>query len=33
MRRAGVRKVPFTRELYIDADDFAEVTRLRSSSA
>ena len=22
---AGVRKVPFTRELYIDADDFAEV--------
>lgn len=23
--KAGVRKVPFTRELYIDADDFAEV--------
>lgn len=22
---AGTRKLPFTRELYIDADDFAEV--------
>ena len=26
---AGVRKVPFTRELYIDADDFAEVPPLK----
>ena len=28
---AGVRKVPFTRELYIDADDFARY-HLRNSS-